>query len=168
MAARCARAGCGRFVGAGTAFCRRHEEGAGEWEVEGVFDAAEAPGPGPAPAANRFREKVLAGAYRALAEEGVASVVAEAGAEPGLRGEIGVVRVALARLLEEEPDAGRFAQGVARLVAVAVQAARVQRGLAEPSGGGPLEAALRQAADVSWGRDAGWAEGRGDDGTGES
>ncbi len=166
MAARCARAGCGRFVGAGTAFCRRHEEGAGEWEVEGVFVAAEAPGP--APAANRFREKVLAGAYRVLAEEGVASVVAEAGAEPGLRGEIGVVRVALARLLEEEPDAGRFAQGVARLVAVAVQAARVQRGMAEPSGDGPLEAALRQASDVSWGRDAGWPEGRGDDGTGGS
>ena len=168
MAARCARAGCGRFVGAGTAFCRRHEEGegAGEWEVEGSFAAAEAPEP--APAANRFREKVLAGAYRALSEGGVASVVAEAGAEPGLRGEIGVVRVALARLLEEEPDAGRFAQGVARLVAVAVQAARVQRGLAEPSAEGPLEAALRQAMNVPWGRDAGWPEGRGDDGTSES
>ncbi|CAA9563466.1 MAG: hypothetical protein AVDCRST_MAG59-2792 [uncultured Thermomicrobiales bacterium] len=141
MAARCARAGCGRFVGSGAAHCRRHAGSAGdEWGAEG-FDAGSAMREEPA---SRFREKVLSGAYRALAEEGVAGVVAEAGAEPGLRGEIGVVRVALARLLEEEADAGRFAQGVARLVAVAVQAARVQQGLAETAGDGPFEATLRR------------------------
>ena len=158
MAARCARAGCGRFVGAGTATCRVHAGAAvDDWESAELGASAEVT----EPPANRFREQVLTGAYRALAEEGVASVVAVAGAEPGLRGEIGVVRVALARLLEEEPDAGRFAQGVARLVAVAVQAARVQRGLAEPAGEGPLEAALRRMlAEESGSRGVGEPERR--------
>jgi hypothetical protein len=75
----------------------------------------------------RFRERALAGEYEGLRAAGVARTVMQAGAAPGLQEEIGMVRVALSRLLEEETDASAFATGVARLVSVAVQAARVER-----------------------------------------
>jgi len=116
--------------------CFRHDNE--DWEAAGC---------GHDPAGSRFLENISSGTYRALAEEGVARVVAEAGAEPGLRAEIGLVRVALARLLEEEPNAGRFAQGVARLVAVAVQAAHVQRGLTEVAKSGAFESILQQVLE---------------------
>ena len=133
---RCARPGCKRFAGVGVTTCFHHNNE--DWEAAGF---------GRDPAGSRFLENIRSGTYRALAEEGVARVVAEAGAEPGLRAEIGLVRVALARLLEEEPDAGRFALGVARLVAVAVQAARVQRGLTEVAKAGAFVSVLQQALE---------------------
>ena len=93
-------------------------------------------------AGSGFRERVLAGEYEALGAAGVAETVAKAGAAAGLQEEIGVLRVALARLLEEETDAAKFATGVARLVGVAVQAARVQQGR---GGLGSQEAAVATA-----------------------
>ena len=138
MSGRCRHAGCGRFIRSGEAVCRRH----GEADNDGGT-AAEA-----GVAAGGFRRPWLTGAYRSQAEDEVAAAVAaEADAGAGLRGELGVIRIALARLLDEEEDAGRFALGVARLVAVAVQAARVQQGLAEPAGMKHLEASLRRATE---------------------
>lgn len=136
-AGRCARAGCGRFVRGGAVYCRRHDE-AGE---------AEATADGVDPAGRRFRERVRDGSYRGLTEAGVARVVGLAAAEPGLKDEIGLLRVALARLLEEEADATRFATAVARLVAVAVQAARVQQGLAAVADEEELRTLLRRVVE---------------------
>jgi hypothetical protein len=170
---RCAGPGCGRFVGGGAIWCRRHAGAAGGTGAGGAAGGFA----GRAGAANagddalarylgqgqdqdqdqdrdqgddgvrvRFLARVRAGEYRALAEEGLAETVARAAQGPGLAAEIGMVRVALARLLEEEPDAGRFATGVARLVAVAVQAARVERAGAgaEDADLAALVAALRR------------------------
>ncbi|MGI9252498.1 MAG: hypothetical protein ACR2J8_02030 [Thermomicrobiales bacterium] len=92
-----------------------------------------------------FRERVMAGAYEALGARGVAETVARAGAAPGLREEIGVVRVALARLLEEEKDASKFAAGVARLVTVAVQAARVEMSQGASGSGSEVSREMEEA-----------------------
>lgn len=143
---RCAAPGCGRFVAAGEAWCRRHADGSGggfgaDPFGEGGADGREAAG-------SPFLERVQAGEYRALGEPGLAETVARAGEPRGLATEIGMVRVALARLLEEEPDAGKFAAGVARLVAVAVQAARAEQSAAGAGADGDvamLLAALRRA-----------------------
>ena len=158
---RCAAPGCGRFVGGGAAWCRRHGDAAGGI----VADGGEGWGGGGGAAGSarwvdaddegdgdrdrdrdRFLARVRAGDYRALAEEGLAETVARAARSPGLAAEIGMVRVALARLLEEGPDAGKFAAGVARLVAVAVQAARVERAGSGAEAGdlAALVAALRR------------------------
>ena len=74
-----------------------------------------------------FHEKVRSGEHPALTEPAVAAALASAGEPTGLVAEIGMIRLALARLLDEEQDASRFAAGVARLVAVAVQVMNAQR-----------------------------------------
>ncbi|MCC6313529.1 MAG: hypothetical protein IT337_05915 [Thermomicrobiales bacterium] len=83
----------------------------------------------PATPGDRFPERLRAGRYRGLGEPGIAATIAAAAQPPGLADEIGVVRLALARLLEEEPDASRCAAGIARLAAVAVRLALAQRAL---------------------------------------
>lgn len=111
MATRCGRSGCGRFVGSGAALCRVH---AGE---EG----------GARPAAGRRparQSRNRSGVAKALTAE---AATALATADPGLRAEIGMIRLALARLLDDDLDAGRFSQAVARLAAVAVQVVQAQR-----------------------------------------
>jgi hypothetical protein len=128
---RCDAAGCGRWVKRGTAFCAAHAGWQDGEEVERV--------------PSHFQERVRAGEYEGLRAAGVAETLERAAAGPGLRDEIGVVRVALARLLEEEADAGKFAMAVARLVSVAVQAARVERGQASGAGlAADLEAAVQR------------------------
>ncbi len=104
-----------------TARARRRIDGGRDGErAEEGDDGLEAGG--------RFRERAIAGEYEGLRAAGLARTVGTAGEPPGLREEIGMVRIALARLLEEETDAAAFAAGVARLVSVAVQAARVELG----------------------------------------
>ncbi|MDQ3468033.1 MAG: hypothetical protein M3411_07330, partial [Chloroflexota bacterium] len=49
--------------------------------------------------------------------------------ESDLAGEIGALRLAMARLLAEETDPGRLAQGVARVAVATIQAVRAQRAL---------------------------------------
>lgn len=67
--------------------------------------------------------------------------MAQAAAGQGLADEIGALRVTLARLLVEEPDATRLAAAVARVAGVAVQAIRTQQAIGGE--GGPAdEAAL--------------------------
>ncbi len=67
-----------------------------------------------------------AASYRNLLGEALGTVLSEAASERSLVDEIGALRVTLARLLVEEDDIGRLATNVARVAAVAVQAARAQ------------------------------------------
>ena len=76
----------------------------------------------------RFRDRVRAGSYDAVIGHGLQSVIRGAAAETGLEPEIGALRVALGRLLNEEDDASKVAAGAARIAAVALQAARLRGG----------------------------------------
>jgi hypothetical protein len=75
-----------------------------------------------------FRARLAAGDFDAVLGPGLREVLRGAAADPGLDAEIGALRVALARLLEDERDASRLAAGVARVAGVAVQAARLRHG----------------------------------------
>jgi len=128
MGARCAAAGCGRFVARGTRWCERHRLADGDdrgppghW-LEPGEDADPEPGA-------LFRERLTRGEYRALLDPELWAVITAAGTEQGLASEIGVLRVVLARLLMEEADPGRLAQHAARVAGVLVQAARAQHAL---------------------------------------
>lgn len=74
----------------------------------------------------RFRKAVRAGRYDALIGHGPRRTLRAAAADTGLEAEVGAIRLALLRLVNEEPDPNRVAAGVARLTAVAVQAARLR------------------------------------------
>ena len=76
-----------------------------------------------------FWERVESGDWRRLLGDGLGAVVRQAGSEPGLDEEIGMLRVVLARLLVEEADPAKLAAGVARIASVAVQAARARHAL---------------------------------------
>jgi hypothetical protein len=71
---------------------------------------------------------VAAGDYDAVLVPGLREALHGAATDPGLDAEIGALRLALARLLDEERDASRMAVGVARVAGVAVQAARLRQG----------------------------------------
>ena len=73
-----------------------------------------------------FRQRLELASYRDLLGEALGTVLTEAASERSLVDEIGALRVTLARLLVEEDDVGRLATNVARVAAVAVQAARAQ------------------------------------------
>lgn len=111
-------AGCGRFVGPGRTRCAEHGEE--EWPTE--TEPTERPG-------EAFRRRLAEGEYRALFDPAVAEVIAQAGRERDLADVIGMLRLALARLVTEEQDAAKLAGGVARVSGVLVQAARAQRAL---------------------------------------
>ncbi|MGH2615542.1 MAG: hypothetical protein ACRDJC_09910 [Thermomicrobiales bacterium] len=116
---RCAARGCGRWTRAGEAFCRRHGSGGG----------GEAPDDdGGRDRLAIFRARLAAGDYDAVLGPGLRGALRGAAADPGLDAEIGALRLALARLLDEERDASRLATGVARVAGVAVQAARLRQG----------------------------------------
>jgi hypothetical protein len=98
-------------------------------------------------AADRFRERLSGGDYRALLEPSLWEVITAAGAERGLTHEIGSLRVVLARLLAEEADAGRLAQNAARVTAVLVQATRAQHALSGEMADGLAEAVTHILAE---------------------
>ena len=133
-AARCAVAGCGRFVRTGAERCGRHEAAA-----EGVDRRAVA--------IREFQERLAGGEYRALFEPALSEVMHQAAEARALVDEIGAVRVALAKLLAEEEDASKLASGVARLASVAIQAAKAQRTLSGEAADGLTEA-LAHIIDV--------------------
>ena len=114
---RCAARGCGRWARAGETLCGRHGMGPELGSDDGGGDRMAA-----------FRARLAAGNADALVRpelrEGLRVVAADAGVEA----EVGALRVALARLLEEEGDASRLAAGVARVAGVAVQAAKLRQG----------------------------------------
>ncbi len=119
---RCSAPGCGRFVARDAAWCRRHQAlrgealGAGDEERQRSRDA--------------FRSRLASGDYQRLLDDDLHAVIAQAAAERGLAGEIGALRVVLARLLLEEDDLTKLVAGAARLVSATTQAARAQRAIA--------------------------------------
>jgi hypothetical protein len=84
-------------------------------------------------AAARFRAALAAGDYYALMGPGLRRALHGAAADPSLAPEIGAVRIALTRLLNEETDPARLATGVARLSSVALQAARLRADADDPA-----------------------------------
>ena len=140
---RCTAAGCGRFAKRGEACCQRHRDDTadpgGRAPPAGMVEAA---------SAAAFRERLAGGDYRALLGPGVWSAIAQAGAATDLRGEIGLLRVVLARLLLEEDDPARLAQGTARVAGALVQAARAQHALSGDSADGLTDAVTRILAEL--------------------
>lgn len=122
---RCQAPGCGRFVRAGAALCRKHDD-------EVIDVGSPVPAKRESEARARFRERLKHGEYAALLDEKMSRVIAQAASamtEQGLADEIGALRVVLVRLLEEEDDVSKLAASVARVASVAVQAARAQRAI---------------------------------------
>jgi hypothetical protein len=74
----------------------------------------------------RFRKRLNAGNYHALMGLGLRRTLSDAAADTSLEVEVGALRLALSRLLIEEPDPSRLAAGTARIASVAVQAARLR------------------------------------------
>ena len=118
-----------------------------------------------------FRARVATGSFDAVVGRPLRRALTQAADDRTLEPEIGALRLAMLRLLREEPDPTRLANGLARLAGVALQAARVR----QSSDGGDSEiraiflreiaaidaerdAALAAAADAAP-RDAGWSAG---------
>ena len=140
MGKRCSAPGCGRFVAKGMHLCRRHQG-------ENALDDRGPPHRDPDELAERFRERLRGGDYRALLEPALWEAIASAGAERGLANEIGSLRVVLARLLAEESDPGRLAQNAARVTSVLVQATRAQHALTGEMADGLAEAVTHILAE---------------------
>lgn len=150
MGGRCGAPGCGRFVRAADGYCGRHAALGGLEELVVAAPEFGADGGETAEAARArraavaaFRERLASGDYRALYEQRLGEVIAQAAALGGLADEIGALRFVLARLLAEEEDVSKLAVGVARVTAVAVNAARTQRAISGDAAEG-LTAALTQ------------------------
>lgn len=118
---RCAAGGCGRWTRAGEAYCRRHSAG-DEADAEDVsLERSSREG------LAAFRARLAAGDYDALLGPGLRGTLRGAAQDPGLEAEVGALRLALVRLLDEERDPSRLAAGVARVAGVSVQAARLRK-----------------------------------------
>lgn len=135
MRKRCAASGCGRFVARGEEWCARHQE---------LNDRGPPDSDVPMTDSERcFQERLTAGDYRALFDPAVWSVITTAGADRGLAGENGMLRMVLARLVLEERDPGKLAQHVARIAQVLVQAERTQQTLSGDRAHGLADAMTR-------------------------
>lgn len=122
--------GCGRFVRRDDEFCGRHQpHGPPEAIADAVLDGA-------TDRADRFRARMAGRSYRDLIDPDVRAVLDDAAGQPGLRDEIGALRLALAKLVALEDDPVRMATSIARVAAVAIQAMRVQQVLADPAADG--------------------------------
>lgn len=77
---------------------------------------------------DRFRAALSAGNFNAIVGRGPRRTLRAAAADTSLEPEIGALRLALLRLLNEERDPARLAAGIARLSSVAIQAARLRSG----------------------------------------
>jgi len=101
--------------------CHRHRDG----------DEDDVPGQLPRGAdeiiQESFAERLSAGDYASLITPGLRDALRQAAADAGLEAEIGALRVALLRLLQEERDPSRMATGIARVAGVALQAFRQQQ-----------------------------------------
>jgi hypothetical protein len=92
-----------------------------------------------------FRARLAAGDYDALIGQGLRRTLQHAAADATLEAEIGALRVALAKLLNEEDDPSRLAAGVSRVAGVAVQAARLRNSAS--ADGESLRSAMLRALD---------------------
>jgi hypothetical protein len=80
-------------------------------------------------AAAAFRQRLAAGDYRGLFGEHLGALMAQAAADGGVKDELAVLRIVMARLLTEEDDPVTLAKAVARVASVSIQAARAQRAI---------------------------------------
>jgi hypothetical protein len=91
-------------------------------------ESAQSPTPAtPQDALSAFRARLASGRFSTVLGAPLRRTIRDAATDPGLDAEVGALRLALARLLTEERDPSRLAAGVARLTAVAVQAARLRQ-----------------------------------------
>jgi hypothetical protein len=148
--------GCGRFVQSGQATCADHRESAAGRDATVALRrmaAAVASGDGRTDRrrdgetdgrvggqvereerrrvelAEGFRRRLERGDYRALLDERLREVMAQAAEQRGLAEEVGALRFAMARLLAEEEDPGALALGISRLATASARLARTQREL---------------------------------------
>ncbi|MEA2527756.1 MAG: hypothetical protein QOF73_4983, partial [Thermomicrobiales bacterium] len=137
---RCMAPGCGRFVQSGQATCADHRESAaGRDATVALRRMAAAVASGEADGrrdgetdgrvggqvereerrrvelAEGFRRRLERGDYRALLDERLREVMAQAAEQRGLAEEVGALRFAMARLLAAEEDPGALALGISRL-----------------------------------------------------
>jgi hypothetical protein len=82
--------------------------------------------PVPSPALDIFRARVESGDYDALLGRKLRSSLRQAAQEPTVEPEIGALRLAMVRLLREEQDPTRLANGISRLASVSVRAAHLR------------------------------------------
>ena len=80
-------------------------------------------------AAAAFRQRLESGDYRGLFGERLGELMAQAAADVGVKDELAVLRIVMARLLAEEEDPVTLANAVARVASVSIQAARAQRAI---------------------------------------
>lgn len=138
---------CTRRARKGTALCPDHGRTAAGRAAsavvgrlaQGAEDAAAWSGEARA----QLARAVARGKFGRLFDGRLRAEMAEAAAEQGLAAALGALRVALARLLAEEDDAGWLALGVARVAQAAARVRRVDRARAA-SGGGDSSAAVAQ------------------------
>jgi hypothetical protein len=118
---RCAARGCGRWTRADETFCQRHRGVDQRQVLEQASDIEDEAG------RESFAARLSAGDYASLLPPGLRDALRQASADAGLEAEIGALRVALLRLLQEERDPSRMAAGIARVAGVALQALRLQQ-----------------------------------------
>lgn len=118
---RCAARGCGRWTRADETFCQRHRDGDDD-DLLGQLPRGAEEG-----RQESFAERLSAGDYTSLLPPGLRDALRQASADAGLEAEMGALRVALLRLLQEERDPSRMAAGIARVAGVALQALRQQQ-----------------------------------------
>jgi hypothetical protein len=82
--------------------------------------------PVPSPALDTFRSRLESGDYDALLGRKLRSSLRQAAEEPTVEPGIGALRLAMVRLLREEQNPTRLANGVSRLASVAVRAAHLR------------------------------------------
>ena len=136
-AKRCAAPGCGRFVRREAGLCSRHDPIPGP-DGDGSFGTGELD-----ERAAEFQRRLANGDYRHLFGQVLREIIEQAGNEPSLKDEIGILRVVLAKLLVEESDVTQLASSVARVAAVAIQAARAQRAISGETAEGLTDAITR-------------------------
>jgi hypothetical protein len=156
---RCLASGCGRFVRSGRAVCAEHARSEVGREVTAAVGrlgqemaGSVALGDGEATrerAARALQTRLGRGDYAGLFDEGVRRVMAEATEAQGLKEEIGLLRVTMARLLAEllaTDDPVPVAHVVARVATATVRAVQAQRVL-EPEPQDEFQTTLARVLD---------------------
>lgn len=128
---RCRKPGCGRDSAKSEPFCRKHRSDSNGVLTEPCAVSPDLNSEESHLSTEEFQRRLASGDYRALFGELMNGVILQAAEEPGLSDEIGILRVVLARILIEERDPAQLAESIARVVGVAVQAARAQRAIGE-------------------------------------
>lgn len=95
-----------------------------------------------------FQERVARGVYKELYDPPVRMLIEEGAALQGVEEELGAIRFALARLMNEEEDPSKLATGVARLASATVQLLRVVRPAANQSDDPVLESVNQILIDL--------------------